>query len=140
MKIAAYQFNVCGDIQKNMANIEKAIEQAVEKKVELIIFPECALTGYPPRDIKAAKSVDTDKVDREINRLQQLADIILLLVQWHMMASISIGHMLSHQIKHSIGMIRGLSMDGIRIILKKVQRMVFLKLVNSLLVSEYVMK
>lgn len=75
MKIAAYQFNVCGDIQKNMANIEKAIEQAVEKKVELIIFPECALTGYPPRDIKAAKSVDTDKVDREINRLQQLADI-----------------------------------------------------------------
>lgn len=75
MKLAAYQFNVCGDIKRNMASIEKAVEQAVEKNVELIIFPECALTGYPNRDVKDSKSVDADKVQREINRLQQLADI-----------------------------------------------------------------
>ncbi|MBE5859700.1 MAG: hypothetical protein E7301_06205 [Butyrivibrio sp.] len=51
MRLAAYQFAVCGDIDHNLEIIKKAIVSASENKVDLIIFPECALTGYPPRDI-----------------------------------------------------------------------------------------
>lgn len=51
MRIAAYQFAVSGNIVENYKEIENAIYLAKSKNVQLIIFPECALTGYPPRNI-----------------------------------------------------------------------------------------
>ena len=49
MKIAAYQFAVSGNINDNIETIKKAIVEASGQKVELIVFPECSLSGYPPR-------------------------------------------------------------------------------------------
>lgn len=40
MRLAAYQFAVCGDIDHNLEIIKKAIVSASENKVDLIIFPE----------------------------------------------------------------------------------------------------
>lgn len=51
MRIAAYQFAVSGNISENYKEIEKAIYIAKTEKVQLLIFPECSLTGYPPRYI-----------------------------------------------------------------------------------------
>ena len=51
MRIAAYQFAVSGNISENYKEIEKAIYFAKNEDVHLIIFPECSLTGYPPRNI-----------------------------------------------------------------------------------------
>ena len=51
MKIAAYQFAVTSDIDINFDTVVKAVRAATEKGIELVIFPECALTGYPPRDM-----------------------------------------------------------------------------------------
>jgi len=48
LKVAAYQFAVSSDIRNNFEEIKKAISMAKENLVELVIFPECALTGYPP--------------------------------------------------------------------------------------------
>ena len=47
MRIAAYQFAVSGNISENYKEIEKAIYIAKTEKVQLLIFPECSLTGYP---------------------------------------------------------------------------------------------
>ncbi len=74
MKIAAYQFGVTGNIRRNMVEIENAIRQAAASQAELIVFPECALTGYPPRDLPDSQSVDMAAVTQALTRLQELAD------------------------------------------------------------------
>lgn len=64
MRIAAYQFAVSGNISENYKEIEKAIYLAKIEDVQLIIFPECSLTGYPPRNItNSLSSPDTIRFD-----------------------------------------------------------------------------
>lgn len=46
MRIGAYQFRVTGNIDENRKIILKAISEAVSQKLDLLVFPECALTGY----------------------------------------------------------------------------------------------
>lgn len=74
MRLAAYQFAVCGDLDHNFEIIKNAILQASENKVDLIVFPECALTGYPPRDITSSDSINVNAVSEAIYELQRLAD------------------------------------------------------------------
>lgn len=51
MKIALVQYNfLIGDFTYNKRRILEGIRQAVEADAELVVFPELALTGYPPRD------------------------------------------------------------------------------------------
>ena len=51
MKIALVPLNpVIGDIVNNCDKILRFIDQAIDKQCDLIIFPELALTGYPPKD------------------------------------------------------------------------------------------
>ena len=65
MKIGAYQFPVTGNITENMSRILAAVDQAVREGVELLIFPECAVTGYPPLEIPSPDSVDEALVSFE---------------------------------------------------------------------------
>jgi NAD+ synthetase len=52
MKIALAQINTTvGDLAGNEAKILAAYHRGVESGAELIIFPELATTGYPPRDL-----------------------------------------------------------------------------------------
>lgn len=52
MKIALAQFNTTvGDFAGNEKKIRDAYERAVAAGVELLIVPELAVTGYPPRDL-----------------------------------------------------------------------------------------
>ena len=74
MKIAAYQFAVTGNIQQNMQVIRKAVIKAALKDVDLIVFPECAVTGYPPRDISSSREIDFSNVQAALNDLRQMAD------------------------------------------------------------------
>lgn len=74
MRIGAYQFAVSGDIDDNYRRIQEAILRAACDNVQLIVFPECALTGYPPYDIKNACSVDFDKLNDVYKRLQDLVN------------------------------------------------------------------
>lgn len=74
MRIGAYQFAVSGNINDNYNEIEKAIYLAKQKDVQLLIFPECSLTGYPPRDILSSSSVDFNLVHLMCDRLQSIAD------------------------------------------------------------------
>ena len=58
MKITAYQFAVSSDVRKNKETIEKAIREAGDRQADLVVFPECALTGYPPMDMPSVAQVD----------------------------------------------------------------------------------
>lgn len=73
MRIGAYQFAVTGDIQHNFQIIKEGVRQAVERSVRLLVFPECALTGYPPRDIDTSADVDFAQVRACCDALAQLA-------------------------------------------------------------------
>ncbi|MBQ6933118.1 MAG: carbon-nitrogen hydrolase family protein [Clostridia bacterium] len=73
MKIGAYQFPVSGDVTDNYKIMEKAIKDASRQGVELLAFPECALTGYPPYDIPDSKAVDFELVDRALLALEVVA-------------------------------------------------------------------
>lgn len=51
MKIALVQYNfLIGDFEFNKNKIITGIKSAAASGAELVVFPELALTGYPPRD------------------------------------------------------------------------------------------
>jgi NAD+ synthase (glutamine-hydrolysing) len=52
MRLALAQINaVVGDLEGNRARILAALGDAREQKAELVLFPELAVTGYPPEDL-----------------------------------------------------------------------------------------
>lgn len=74
MKIGAYQFAVTGDVVNNTDLIIGAIRQAAEQQVRLLIFPECALTGYPPYDIPNSSQIDDQKVMESLTKIQKAVE------------------------------------------------------------------
>ena len=73
MKIGAYQFAVTDSIQDNLNIMKRAIMDAAVQNVELLIFPECVLTGYPPRNIENSAAVDFDEVTAALEQLWDMA-------------------------------------------------------------------
>jgi NAD+ synthase (glutamine-hydrolysing) len=52
MRLALCQINTTvGDIAGNVERIHKALAAAREARPDLVLFPELALTGYPPEDL-----------------------------------------------------------------------------------------
>jgi NAD+ synthase (glutamine-hydrolysing) len=52
VRIAMAQINVVvGDIEGNTRKIERDIRRAQEAGADLVLFPEMAVTGYPPEDL-----------------------------------------------------------------------------------------
>ena len=74
MKLGAFQFPVSGDIGKNMEKITTAMVRAASEGVRLLVLPECALTGYPPRDIPSSAEVDFARLEAAHRELQELSD------------------------------------------------------------------
>lgn len=74
MRIGAYQFAVTGSVRMNREKIAQAIYEAKDEKVKLLVFPECSLTGYPPRDVDSSSNVDFDELDDTYFFIQRLCD------------------------------------------------------------------
>lgn len=74
MRIGAYQFKVTGNIEENYKSIKNGIEKARESGVRLLLFPECALTGYPPHCIASSSVVNFDMVKELLDELQILSE------------------------------------------------------------------
>ena len=52
MKIALAQINpTVGDIAGNSAVIRRCIDEAAARDADLVVFPELAICGYPPKDL-----------------------------------------------------------------------------------------
>lgn len=51
MKVYVAQFNpVIGDIEGNQSKIIRLTHKAIDASADIVIFPELAITGYPPED------------------------------------------------------------------------------------------
>ena len=69
MKIALCQINtIIGDLDYNKNKISDGYKKATSANVDLVIFPELALVGYPPRDL-VEKAEFRNAVSERINEL-----------------------------------------------------------------------
>src|SRR3990167_4816404 len=69
MKIVLAQINTTvGDFAGNLQKICDTLKQAEKQKADLVIFPELALSGYPPKDL-------LDRVDFVENNLKALKQL-----------------------------------------------------------------
>jgi len=73
VRVACGQFELKTDLKANLEKIEDYLERAGKAQVDLIVFPELALTGYPPRDCTSLDFVDQDRTQAALARLRQRA-------------------------------------------------------------------
>ncbi len=72
-KTAICQINpVVGDLRANSQKIIRWIGEAYKHDVELIVFPELCLTGYPPRDLL----LKTNFLEEQRRRLDEIAAVV----------------------------------------------------------------
>jgi NAD+ synthase (glutamine-hydrolysing) len=63
MKISLVQINTCvADFEGNTKKVLDAIRTMKSKGIDLVVFPELVLTGYPPRDLLDQKSFIDDNL------------------------------------------------------------------------------
>lgn len=74
MIVGAYSFPVTGDGECNFSTICAAAERAADAGAELLLFPECALTGYPPRNLPSSSAVDFVRLAERHAALRELSD------------------------------------------------------------------
>ncbi len=74
MRVGMYPFPVTGNTKDNTEKIVTAIHHAHQEQVKLLLFPECALTGYPPRDMENSSKVDFPELEAVYGLLQSLCD------------------------------------------------------------------
>lgn len=79
MKIALAQINpTVGDISGNVEKIISFGHQAKLKGADLVIFPELAITGYPPKDLLLKSNFITSNLEGLKRIAEELADIAVL--------------------------------------------------------------
>ncbi len=70
MKIALAQINChIGNFEYNYKKITEKIQLAEKDSVDLIVFPELAITGYPPLDLLE----NNDFIDKSLAYLNKIA-------------------------------------------------------------------
>ena len=73
MKIGVFQFSSGANINTNYEAISRAISQAANKNVRLLVFHECAACGYPPIEIPDINRIDYTALGDLFIRVCQLA-------------------------------------------------------------------
>jgi predicted amidohydrolase len=66
LKVAAVQFRSSRDLDKNVAGITSQIRRLGERGVRVVVFPECALTGYFEDVAKATTAERLSEAERQI--------------------------------------------------------------------------
>src|SRR3954467_11099482 len=80
MRVAAPQINpVGGGLPGNTAKIRGWIGRAREEQAQLVVFPELALTGYPPEDL-LLKTHFVDAAGAALDEIAADTDDIVALV------------------------------------------------------------
>jgi NAD+ synthase (glutamine-hydrolysing) len=80
MRIALAQINTTvGDFSGNVERIVDYARRALDQRADLVVFPELALCGYPPRDLVERPDF-VERAESELRRLAQLLPPIAALV------------------------------------------------------------
>lgn len=80
MKITIAQINTkVGDFAHNRKKILAAIKTAQQNDSDIILFPECATTGYPPQDLLCREEIITQSHDliHELTSIKKCPDILI---------------------------------------------------------------
>src|SRR3712207_535885 len=80
LRVALVQMNpVVGDLAGNEAKIAEGLARARDAGAQLVLFPECAVTGYPAEDLLHKEHFLTDA--REVvERLAELTEGVVAIV------------------------------------------------------------
>ena len=71
MRVLLSQINVTiGDIKNNCNIIQQKILEAIQAKCDVILFPELATVGYPPRDLLYSTRFWEDEA-KSVDKIQQ---------------------------------------------------------------------
>ena len=73
MKIGLYQMINQGDISRNFSVMEQGVIEAFNSACKVVVFPECALTGYPPIETQVDLNSIKDDVALFEEKLKQTA-------------------------------------------------------------------
>jgi len=83
VRIAIGQINtVVGDLGGNSRKISSCIKEAISKNINLIIFPELSITGYPPEDLLLKRHFIKEnmkylkKISRGINNIVAIVGFV----------------------------------------------------------------
>lgn len=97
MKIALIQFNsTVGDLERNTQRIIKYCKEAAEKGAEIVIFPEGAITGYPPQDLLYSKKFVEKNKEMIYKIAERKLDIVIIVSfvdydeHWHLFNSAAV--------------------------------------------------
>ena len=78
LTVALAQFSPrVGDLAANANHMAQLAEQAKQKGADVIVFPELALTGYPPEDLLLRANMNT-RVHRALDVLKQVNGISMI--------------------------------------------------------------
>lgn len=72
VKVAGYQMFVSADVDRNMAKIRAAVDTAAANDSDVLVLPECAISGYPPLH-------HCSKADIDLNRITQANEEVISL-------------------------------------------------------------
>ena len=71
--VAAAQMNVTGDLERNRDGILRCTEEAAGVGVDVLVFPECALSGYPPMDVPSLDGLVPARIDGCVDEIRESA-------------------------------------------------------------------
>jgi NAD+ synthase (glutamine-hydrolysing) len=96
MKIALAQINTTvGDFEGNVAKILRYARMAVDRKADLVVFPEMAVCGYPPRDMVERHDF-IERSEAELSRLSHLLPDIPALIGYVRASQVQMGKAVSN--------------------------------------------
>ncbi|MEM0385689.1 MAG: nitrilase-related carbon-nitrogen hydrolase, partial [Nitrososphaeria archaeon] len=80
MRFAIAQVNVTvGDLEGNMKKILDYLRKSADAGADIVIFPELAITGYPPQDLLFEKSFIKENRERLLELIKCSGNVVGIL-------------------------------------------------------------
>ena len=73
LTIATCQFDVGGDVDRNLDQMLQQIKSANSKKADVVHFPECCLTGYGGIQLKQIRKKDYYHLHQAVEKIMEIA-------------------------------------------------------------------
>jgi predicted amidohydrolase len=74
MNIGVFQFKGSGNLKQNHDAILRGISDASKADVRLLVFQECATTGYPPVELSSIDAIDFNQLEMYDSVIRNLAE------------------------------------------------------------------
>lgn len=73
MVVGVFQFLGSGDLRQNQEAILRGISKASKAGVRLLVFQECASTGYPPVELASIDAIDFKQLEMNESVIKKMA-------------------------------------------------------------------